>query len=80
MTRATLDTFLTYNRCRRWLLVGYLRGMQIWDCSNLGSVSEILNLSGSEWSDIQIAGFLPNPLDLGSADALADQRPAVGLM
>lgn len=33
---------------RRLLFLGYATGFQIWDCTNLSSVSEILNLSG--WS------------------------------
>lgn len=32
---------------RRLLFVGYTSGLQIWDCTNLESVHEVLNLSGS---------------------------------
>jgi hypothetical protein len=38
---------------RRILIIGYTAGIQIWDCSDLGSVTEILNLrcdSNEEWS------------------------------
>ena len=31
----------------RLLLLAYTSGLQIWDCTNLGSVSEILNLRSS---------------------------------
>lgn len=65
---------------RRVLLVGYPGGFQIWDCSNLGSISEILNLSGPEWTDVQMAAVLPNPLAASSSDPLSGRRPAVGII
>jgi hypothetical protein len=34
-------------------------GSQIWDCTSLGSVLEILNLSDSDWVRITFAGVLP---------------------
>jgi hypothetical protein len=29
---------------RRLLFLGYAMGFRIWDCTNLGAVSEVLNL------------------------------------
>ncbi|GJE97284.1 hypothetical protein PsYK624_135000 [Phanerochaete sordida] len=74
------DSIEANGSSRRVLLVGYRSGFQMWDCSNLGSISEILNLSGSEWNDVHMAAVLPNPLESGSADPLADQRPAIGIV
>jgi len=36
-------------------------GLQIWDCANLGSVSEILNPSCPDWGHVTFAGVLPAP-------------------
>lgn len=78
----TLCTVADVHTCayRRILLVVYRAGLQIWDCSSLSSVSEILNLSGSKWSNIQMAAVLPNPGETTSADPLVNQRPTVGIM
>ena len=65
---------------RTILLVGYRTGMQIWDCSNLGSISEILNLSGPSWNDIKIAAVLPSPDTNVAQDEMESRRPLVGIM
>lgn len=64
---------------RRMLLLGYSSGFQIWDCTNLGSVSEVLNLSGPEWGAIHYAQILPLPTTT-IGDEYIHQRPLVGLM
>lgn len=62
---------------KRLLFLGYSSGLQIWDCTCLGSVSEILNISGSNLGRIVFAGVLPSST-LG-AD-LISQRPLIGAM
>lgn len=42
--------FITPGSNRPILIIGYTAGIQIWDCSDLASVSELLNLSNQEWS------------------------------
>jgi hypothetical protein len=63
---------------RRFLFLGYSMGLQIWDCTSLGSVSEILNLSGSDWGRVMFAGILPSPSP-STADPFASQRPLIGV-
>lgn len=63
----------------RILLLGYRNGIQIWDCTNLGSVSEVLNLSGIEWSDVITAAVLPDPLVSDSRDLFVAERPLLGI-
>ena len=47
----------------RWLLVlGYLSGLQVWDCANLDSITEMLNVSGTEWGSIRTAQVPPGPI------------------
>ena len=36
---------MTLFECRPLLILGYAHGVQIWDVSNLGNVSEVLSLS-----------------------------------
>ncbi|KIP08844.1 hypothetical protein PHLGIDRAFT_34739 [Phlebiopsis gigantea 11061_1 CR5-6] len=62
------------------LLVGYRTGMQVWDCSNLGSISEVLNLSGPSWGDIKIAAVLPNPDTHVAQDEMESCRPLIGMI
>ena len=64
---------------RRLLFLGYSIGLQIWDCTNLGSVSEILNLSSPEWGHITFAGVLPAPPP-SEVDPFVSQRPLIGTM
>jgi len=61
---------------RRLLFVSYSTGLQIWDCTNLGSVTEILNLSGSDWECVKFAGVHPAPSFL-KFDPFASQRPLI---
>ncbi|KAI0786532.1 hypothetical protein C8Q75DRAFT_278928 [Abortiporus biennis] len=62
---------------RRLLLVGYNTGLNIWDCTDLASVTELLNLSGSQWGAVHQAGILPTPSE---DDELESIRPLVGIV
>ena len=62
---------------RSVLMLGYSTGLQLWDCSNLGSVSELLNLTGPEWGAVEFAGVLPGPHG-GAEDAFRQKRPLIG--
>ena len=62
---------------RSVLMLGYPNGLQLWDCSNLGSVSELLNLAGAQWGAVEFAGVLPDP-PLASDDAFRPKRPLIG--
>lgn len=69
---------LTARLYRRVLFLGYYSGFQMWDCTNLASVSEVLNLSGPSWGHVTFAGVLPPPLvDDGELTSL---RPLIGVM
>jgi hypothetical protein len=46
---------------RRILFLGYATGLQIWDCTILGSVSEILNLTDYSFGSITFAAVLATP-------------------
>ncbi|KAI0693476.1 hypothetical protein BC835DRAFT_1071237 [Cytidiella melzeri] len=65
---------------RRVLLLGYCTGMQIWDCTDMGSISEILNLTGVQWTDILQAQVLPAPPPGSKPDPRVDQRPLLGIL
>ncbi|KAI0084206.1 hypothetical protein BDY19DRAFT_997921 [Irpex rosettiformis] len=65
---------------RRVLVLGYRTGLQVWDCTDLGSISEILNLNGARWTDIHQAQVLPTPSSTLAPDALAEQRPLLGIL
>ncbi|KAI0686244.1 hypothetical protein C8Q76DRAFT_313203 [Earliella scabrosa] len=58
-------------------MLGYPRGLQVWDCANLGSVSELLNLAGAQWGAVEFAGVLPDPR-VPADDAFRAQRPLIG--
>lgn len=63
---------------RRVLFLGYYSGFQMWDCTNLASVSEVLNLSASSWGHVTFAGaLLPPVADDGQLSSL---RPLIGVM
>ena len=68
-----------FTHSRRLLFLGYSSGLQIWDCTNLGSVSEILNISGSHIGRLVFAGVLPVSRSL-NADSFMSQRPLIGAM
>lgn len=57
-------------------MLGYPTGLQLWDCSNLSSVAELLNLTGSQWGAVEFAGILPDP-PRAAADELRQKRPLV---
>ncbi|KAI9069024.1 hypothetical protein FKP32DRAFT_1641461, partial [Trametes sanguinea] len=50
-----------HGKPRSILMLGYPTGLQFWDCSNLGTVSELLNLTGSHWGAVEYAAVLPDP-------------------
>lgn len=57
-------------------MLGYPTGLQLWDCSNLSSVAELLNLTGSQWGAVEFAGILPDP-PRAATDELRQKRPLV---
>ncbi|CCM06516.1 uncharacterized protein FIBRA_08788 [Fibroporia radiculosa] len=63
---------------RRLLLLGYRSGLQVWDCSNLGSVSELLNLSGPQWGAVEQITVLPTPVL--EKDYHRAKRPLLGVL
>ncbi len=63
---------------RRLLVLGYSSGLQIWDCTNLDSIAEVLNVSSSEWGRVLHAEVLPNPPVAG--DEFLNSRPLLGMM
>ncbi|KAG9309762.1 hypothetical protein JVU11DRAFT_10136 [Chiua virens] len=63
---------------RRVLFLGYPSGFQMWDCTNLTSVSEVLNVSDPLWGHVIFAGVLPSPhVDNGHLTSL---RPLIGVI
>jgi hypothetical protein len=63
---------------RRLLVLGYSSGLQIWDCTNLDSIAEILNVTSPEWGRVLQAEILPNPSPGG--DELLNSLPLLGMM
>ncbi|KAI0637468.1 hypothetical protein C8Q77DRAFT_1048447 [Trametes polyzona] len=61
---------------RSILILGYPTGVQLWDCSNLGSVAELLNLTGAQWGAVEYAGVLPDP-PRSAADEFRQKRPLI---
>ncbi|VDC01002.1 unnamed protein product [Peniophora sp. CBMAI 1063] len=72
------DTVVDGPITRRWLLVGYLRGMQIWDCTSLDAPKELLNLPDVSWGRIWQASVLPSPAS--GPDQLQRARPLIGII
>jgi hypothetical protein len=64
---------------RRILLLGYTTGLQIWDCTILGSVSEILNLTDYPFGSVTFAGVLLAPHHSRERD-YDGSRPLIGVM
>jgi hypothetical protein len=64
---------------RRLLILGYLSGLQIWDCTNLDSITELLNVSSSEWGRVFYAEVLPSPRT-ATGDEFYNSRPVLGIM
>ncbi|KAF8125490.1 hypothetical protein EV363DRAFT_1225882 [Boletus edulis] len=62
----------------RVLFLGYSSGFQMWDCNNLASVSEVLNLSAPSWGYVSFAAALPPP-DTDDAQ-LSSLRPLIGVI
>ncbi|KAF9224657.1 hypothetical protein BS17DRAFT_86268 [Gyrodon lividus] len=67
------------SKSRRVLFLGYAAGFQMWDCTNLASVSEVLNLSGPSWGHVTFAGVLLPP-PIADDGQLASLRPLVGVI
>ncbi|KAI0282429.1 hypothetical protein BC826DRAFT_900809, partial [Russula brevipes] len=63
---------------RRLLILGYLSGLQIWDCTNLDSITEMLNVSSPEWGHVLHAEVLPSPVATG--DEFLSSRPVLGVI
>ncbi|KAF8416397.1 hypothetical protein L210DRAFT_730743 [Boletus edulis BED1] len=64
-------------RYRSVLFLSYSSGFQVWDCNNLVSVSEVLNLS-APWGYVSFAAALP-PLDTDDAQ-LSSLWPLIGVI
>jgi hypothetical protein len=64
---------------RRLLILAYSSGLQIWDCTNLDSIAEMLNEPSTEWGRILHAEVLPNPL-VAAGDEFLNSRPLLGMM
>lgn len=65
------------------LFLGYATGLQIWDCTDLARVSEVLNLSSdADWGCVSFAGILPAPApgQQTIADAFDKERPLIGVV
>lgn len=68
-----------FEKSRRVLLLGYRTGLQIWDCTSLASVTEILNIRDPAVGRVVHAGVLPTPPKTDD-DAFATARPLVGII
>lgn len=53
----------------------YRTGLQIWDSTHLGSVSEVLNLTGPQWGAVELVGVLPEPKSTGLDDPWSRSVP-----
>lgn len=67
------------SRPQRILLLGYTTGLQIWDCTVLGSVSEILNLTDYPFGSVTFAGVLVSPHSSRERD-YDRSRPLIGVI
>lgn len=67
------------SRPRRILLLGYTTGLQIWDCTILGSVSEILNLTDYPFGSVTFASVLATPHPSTACDS-DSSRPLIGVV
>jgi hypothetical protein len=72
------DTLRSGQTTRRILVLGYTAGMQIWDCTELSSVKEIVNVA-MDLGKVVEAHVLPDPSNRRK-DAFATYRPLLGLM
>ncbi|KAH9984189.1 hypothetical protein BJV77DRAFT_1072315 [Russula vinacea] len=63
----------------RLLILAYSSGLQIWDCTNLDSISEMLNISSPEWGRVVHAEVLPN-LPAAAGDEFLNSRPLLGMI
>ena len=80
---------------RRLLILSYIpSGLQIWDCTDLGTVTEVLNLnfSGAEWKELEFdvgrvvyAALLSSSVNRSDSvrdksDSFREDRPFLGIM
>ncbi|KAF8622444.1 hypothetical protein AX15_007027 [Amanita polypyramis BW_CC] len=73
---------------KRFLILAYPSGFQLWDCTNLASVTEVLNVNTAshEWlggGEIVHAAILPSPspnVVQPSSDPYAGDRPLLGIV
>ena len=80
---------------RRLLILSYIPcGLQIWDCTDLGAVTEVLNLnfSGAEWKELEFdvgrvvyAALLSSGVNRSDSareksDSFKEDRPFLGIM
>lgn len=72
------DTLRSGQTTRRVLILGYTAGMQIWDCTDLSSVKEIVNVA-MDLGKVSEVHVLPDPSNRRK-DAFAAHRPLLGLM
>ncbi|EMD31859.1 hypothetical protein CERSUDRAFT_119431 [Gelatoporia subvermispora B] len=75
---ARWDTLELSGCSKRLLFLGFRTGLQLWDCTNLGSVTELLNLSG-DWAGATMASVLPRPRSPEN-DAFGEMRPLIGVL
>ena len=61
-------------------MLGYRSGLQLWDYTDVGSVSEVLNLSGPQWGAVEMLNVLPEPRRSGLEDSAKTQRPLIGFL
>ncbi|OCH85153.1 hypothetical protein OBBRIDRAFT_798469 [Obba rivulosa] len=73
------DNLTIDGRSRRLLFLGFHTGLQVWDCTNLGSVFELLNLTGPQWATVEMAGILPHP-HTSTDDLFGEMRPLIGIL
>ncbi|OJA20381.1 hypothetical protein AZE42_06676 [Rhizopogon vesiculosus] len=67
------------SRARRILFLGYTTGLQIWDCTILGSVSEILNLTDYPFGSVTFAAVLATPHTSRDHGSDSDE-PLIGMI
>ncbi|KAF8332992.1 hypothetical protein F5887DRAFT_995039, partial [Amanita rubescens] len=73
---------------KRFLILAYPSGFQLWDCTSLSSVTEVLNLNttSDEWhggGEIVHAALLPSPSSQAVrhfGDPYAQDRPLLGII
>ncbi|KAG6334341.1 hypothetical protein ID866_4753 [Astraeus odoratus] len=70
---------LAHFHSSRILFLGYPSGLQAWDCTHLGSVSEVLNLADPSWGRVLFASVLVPPPPANDAQFM-NLRPLIGVI